>query len=148
MNNCMESGVITQNKREFNLFFENTWIVFLLTDIRLRHADESDIPTKTISVIPNKENGCFHHRQIKHKCVFVYITYYTFDADFMEFCRLKLGTILYKEVVPAMWSPFWDHIAENHIKHAIVYNKIVYQPIVQNLKKNLTLQIKMNLVLQ
>ncbi len=34
-------------------------------------------------------------------------------------CMFTLGTILYKKVVPAMWSPFRDHIAGDHIKQAI-----------------------------
>ncbi len=36
------------------------------------------------------------------------------------FCRFTLGTILYKKVVPAMWSPFRDHTAGDHIKQAII----------------------------
>ncbi len=38
------------------------------------------------------------------------------------FCKFTLETILYKKVVPAMWSPFRDHIAGDHIKQVIVCN--------------------------
>ncbi len=30
-------------------------------------------------------------------------------------CSFTHGTILYKKVVPAMWSPFRDYIAGDHI---------------------------------
>ncbi len=36
---------------------------------------------------------------------------------------MKIGTILYMNVVPAMSSPFRDHITEDHIKQAIIYYK-------------------------
>ncbi len=57
-----------------------------------------------------------YHRLIEHKFVDVFIAYYTFDVDLMDFCMFKLGTILYKKVVPAIYSPFRDHIASDHIK--------------------------------
>ncbi len=56
--------------------------------------DESNIPTKN--------NEYVLHRQIEHEFVVVFITYYTFHVDLREFCRFTLGTILYKNVVPAM----------------------------------------------
>ncbi len=44
----------------------------------------------------------FSTDRIEDKFVVVFITYYTFDVDLMFFCMFKLGTILYKNVVPAM----------------------------------------------
>ncbi len=51
--------------------------------------DESDILTKN--------NECVLHRWIEHKCVVVFITYYTFDVDMMAFCMFILGTMFYKK---------------------------------------------------
>ncbi len=64
--------------------------------------DDSDIPIKT--------NECVLLRWIKHEFVVVFIAYHTFDVDLMDFCTFTLGTILCKNVMPAMWSPFRDHI--------------------------------------
>ncbi len=36
--------------------------------------------------------------------VLVFITYYTFNVDLMDIYKFILETILYKKVVPAMWS--------------------------------------------
>ncbi len=38
----------------------------------------------------------------EHEFGVVFITYSTFDVDWMEFCMFTLGTILYNKVVPAM----------------------------------------------
>ncbi len=48
---------------------------------------------------------------------YYYIHYHTIHLILIwsNFCII-LWTILYKKVVPAMWSPFWDHIAGDHIK--------------------------------
>ncbi len=71
-----------------------------------------------------KNNECVLHRQIEHLFAIVFITNYTFDVNLMDFFYMfTLGTIVYKKVVPVMWSPFKYHIAGDHIKHAIVCNK-------------------------
>ncbi len=76
------------------------------TGISMSLEDESDIFTKN--------NECVLHRHIEF--VLVFITYYTFDVDFMDFCKFTLGTTLYNNVVPAMRSSLRDHIAVDHIK--------------------------------
>ncbi len=52
------------------------------------------------------------------------IAYYTFDVNLEDlFCSFTLRTIFYKKILPAMWSLFSDHIAEDHIKQSIVCNQ-------------------------
>ncbi len=74
--------------------------------------EESYIPTKTMIVFPTNRLNEF----------VVFITYYTFDVDLMDFCSFRLRTIFYKKVVLAMWPPLRDQIVGYHIKQVIACN--------------------------
>ncbi len=91
-----------------NLTLGNTCVLFVYGYLS-SPEDEWDISTKS--------NECVLHRQIEHE-FFVVITYWrhcTFEVDLMD-CMFTLGSILYNKVVPAIWSPFKDHIWGDHIE--------------------------------
>ncbi len=49
-----------------------------------------------------KKNKQVFNLSLENTSIVVFLIYYTFDVDLMEFCMFTLGTILYKKVVPAM----------------------------------------------
>ncbi len=57
-----------------------------------------------------KNNQCVLHRKIEHDRLYIWCWFDVF------FVGLHFEIFLNKKVVPAMWSPFRDHIAGNHLK--------------------------------
>ncbi len=67
------------NLKQANLSVENTQVAFAQGyEEHMSLEDESDIPTKN--------NKCVLHRWIEDD--FVFITYYTFDFDLMDFLQV------------------------------------------------------------
>ncbi len=64
--------------------------------------------------ITTQENICALHRQLEHKFVVIFITYYIFDVDLMDFCRFILAIILSKKVVPPVISIERSHSRRLH----------------------------------
>ncbi len=82
---------------------------------------------------PYQNNECILHSWIEHEFVVVFIAYYTFDVDLMDLYRFTFGTILCKNVVQTMWSPFRDHIVWYHKLYYIIISVLwsqVYKQLV------------------
>ncbi len=94
----------TTNKCSICLW--RTWVVFVV-EYLMSPDCESDIPTK---------NNGYVSTDGLNTSLLLLLFYITFDGDLVDFCKFTYGSILYKKVVPAMWSPLRDHIAGDHMK--------------------------------